>query len=85
MENPGGGLAGQDRSSWLRTAENFMIVVAGEALMDVFVAGETGDGLALDARIGGSPFNVAIGLARLEQPVGFLGAIGRGRLGDRLV
>jgi fructokinase len=62
-----------------------MIVVAGEALMDVFVVDDTRDGVALDARLGGSPFNVAVGLARLAQPVVFLGAIGRGRLGDRLV
>jgi len=62
-----------------------MIVVAGEALMDVFVTGDTDEGVALDARIGGSPFNVAIGLARLRQPVAFLGSIARGRLGERLL
>ena len=62
-----------------------MIVVAGEALMDVFVSGDTDEGVALDARVGGSPFNVAIGLARLRQPVAFLGSIGRGRLGERLL
>jgi len=62
-----------------------MIVVAGEALMDVFITGDTPEGVALDARIGGSPFNVAIGLARLRQPVAFLGSISRGRLGERLL
>lgn len=62
-----------------------MIVVAGEALMDVFVTGDTPEGVTLDARIGGSPFNVAIGLARLQQPVAFLGAIAHGRLGERLL
>ncbi len=41
-----------------------MFVVCGEALMDVFAAGDTATGLAMDARIGGSPFNVALGLAR---------------------
>ena len=46
-----------------------MIVVCGEALMDVFDAGATPTGQALDARIGGSPYNVAMGLARLGQPV----------------
>ncbi|MFO1217251.1 MAG: carbohydrate kinase [Burkholderiaceae bacterium] len=61
-----------------------MIVVSGEALMDVFTAGETPAGMALDARIGGSPLNVAIGLARLRQPVAFFGAISRGALGERL-
>jgi fructokinase len=62
-----------------------MIVVSGEALMDVFDAGATATGQALDARIGGSPLNVAIGLARLEQPVAFFGAVGAGFLGERLV
>ena len=61
-----------------------MLVVCGEALMDVFVAGETPTGLALDARVGGSPFNVALGLARLGQPVAFLGALSDGPLGERL-
>lgn len=62
-----------------------MIVVSGEALMDVFDAGATPTGQSLDARIGGSPLNVAIGLARLGQPVAFFGAIGRGFLGERLM
>lgn len=62
-----------------------MIVVSGEALMDVFDTGPTPQGQGLDARIGGSPLNVAIGLARLGQPVGFFGGIGRGFLGDRLL
>lgn len=61
-----------------------MIVVSGEALMDVFTAGDTPTGMALDARIGGSPLNVAIGLARLRQPVAFFGAISKGALGERL-
>jgi fructokinase len=62
-----------------------MIVVSGEALLDVFAAGESPTGLQLDARIGGSPLNVAIGLARLRQPVAFFGAVSSGFLGDRLV
>lgn len=61
-----------------------MIVVSGEALMDVFAGGETATGVALDARLGGSPFNVAVGLARLAQPVAFFGALSTGFLGDRL-
>jgi fructokinase len=61
-----------------------MIVVSGEALMDVFDAGATPHGQMLDARIGGSPLNVAIGLARLAQPVAFFGGLGRGFLGARL-
>jgi fructokinase len=65
--------------------EHNMIVVSGEALMDVFDAGATPTGQSLDARIGGSPLNVAMGLARLGQPVSFFGAIGRGFLGERLM
>ena len=62
-----------------------MIVVCGEALMDVFAAGQTATGLMLDARVGGSPFNVAVGLARLKQPVAFLSAVSEGFLGERLM
>jgi len=61
------------------------IVVSGEALMDVFAAGDTHTGLTLDARIGGSPFNVAVGLCRLAQPAAFFGAVSRGFLGERLM
>jgi len=53
--------------------------------MDVFPAGDTATGVTLDARVGGSPFNVAIGLARLAQPVAFLSAISRDFLGERLL
>ncbi len=62
-----------------------MFVVSGEALMDVFDAGATPTGQHLDARIGGSPLNVAIGLARLGQPVAYFGAVGKGFLGERLM
>ena len=62
-----------------------MFVVCGESLIDVFADRETPTGMALDARVGGSPFNVAIGLARLAQPVSFLGAVSRDFLGDRLM
>jgi fructokinase len=62
-----------------------MFVVAGEALMDVFTGATTPTGIALDARIGGSPLNVAFGLARMGQPVAFLGGISNGELGVRLV
>ncbi len=62
-----------------------MFVVSGEALFDVFAAGSTPSGLALDARVGGSPFNVAVGLARLGQPVAFFGGISTGFAGERLL
>lgn len=62
-----------------------MIVVSGEALMDVFAAGGTATGVQLDARIGGSPLNVAIGLRRLGQPAAFFGGVSTGFLGERLM
>jgi len=62
-----------------------MILVCGEILFDVFKDGESAKGLSLDARIGGSPFNVAAGLARLGQPVGFFGGLSTDWLGDALL
>jgi len=62
-----------------------MFVVAGEALMDVFTGATTPTGIALDARIGGSPLNVAFGFARMGQAVAFLGGISNGELGERLL
>jgi fructokinase len=47
-----------------------MFLICGEALYDMFLEAETPTGLRLDARMGGSPFNVAIGLARLCKRVG---------------
>jgi fructokinase len=62
-----------------------MFLVCGEALMDVFASAETPSGLTLDGRVGGSPFNVAIGLARLGQPSAFFAAVSRGFIGERLM
>ena len=61
-----------------------MILVCGEALIDVFVA--AGDGPALPATLvaGGSPFNVALGLARLGQPVAYCGGLSADRFGTLL-
>lgn len=53
--------------------------------MDVFGGADSAQGVALDARIGGSPLNVAIGVARLAQPVAFFGALSTGFLGQRLM
>ena len=45
-----------------------MFLVCGEALFDFFLESEDGPAAATyAARAGGSPFNVAIGLARLGQ------------------
>ena len=57
-----------------------MIVVGGEALVDLVVGG--GDELA--GHLGGGPFNCARTLGRLEQPVAYLGRISSDRFGARL-
>lgn len=62
-----------------------MFLVCGEALYDVFVEEVTATGLRLDARIGGSPFNVAVGLSRLGQRCGLLTGVSLDPLGDRLM
>lgn len=61
-----------------------MILVCGEALVDLFLDPPEGAEMAGRAVAGGSPFNVAIGLARLGMPVGFLGAISLDGIGTML-
>lgn len=61
-----------------------MFVVCGEALWDLYGA-ESGQGLVFDARIGGSPFNVAVGLSRLGQEAALLTGLSTDRLGQRLM
>ena len=60
-----------------------MFLVCGEALWDIF-ATDHQQGVGLDARIGGSPFNVAIGLARLQQKSALLTGMSRDPMGRRL-
>ena len=62
-----------------------MLMICGEALLDVFQGDETRTGMALDANVGGSPFNLAVGLARLGQPAAFFSAISTGFAGERLM
>ncbi|CAN5828428.1 carbohydrate kinase [soil metagenome] len=62
-----------------------MLMVCGEALMDMFSVGDTRTGVMMDANVGGSPFNLAVGLARLGQPSAFFSAISTGFLGERLM
>jgi fructokinase len=50
------------------------VVVAGEALIDLIPV--RGEPWRFDARPGGAPLNVAVGLARLGQQTSFLGRIG---------
>ncbi|MBK8453048.1 MAG: carbohydrate kinase [Thiofilum sp.] len=63
-----------------------MIVICGEALFDVFKEhhSETLTTFPLLAVAGGSPFNVAIGLARLNTPVALLTGLSNDFLGQRL-
>lgn len=65
-----------------------MILSCGDALYDVFVAARpsgSSASLQLDARIGGSPLNVAIGLSRLGQPTGFFAKVSTDPLGQNLL
>ena len=61
-----------------------MFLVCGEALWDLFAV-ESPDGLTFDARIGGSPFNVAVGLSRLHQKSALLTGMSENPMGRRLI
>lgn len=61
---------------------NFQVLVAGEALIDFVSVGSNPD--VYHAMPGGSPFNVAIGLARLDVPTGFLGKLSTDSFGQQL-
>ncbi|MFD5876629.1 PfkB family carbohydrate kinase [Streptomyces sp. NPDC060322] len=50
------------------------VLVLGEALVDLVPVG--GDGGVREARFGGAPANVAVGLAGLGTPVSFAGGLG---------
>ena len=56
-----------------------MLTVIGEGLVDV-VQRSSG----IQAHVGGSPLNVAVGLARLDHPVQFIGRYGRDAYGEAL-
>jgi fructokinase len=49
-----------------------MLTVIGEALIDLVETGDNGDTPTFGAYCGGSPFNVAVGLARLGQPTALM-------------
>jgi fructokinase len=55
-------------------------LVVGEALIDIVVR----DGKTLGEHVGGSPLNVAVGLARLGRRVDFLSWIGHDSRGQRI-
>jgi fructokinase len=61
-----------------------MFVVCGEALYDIFIDGYAGTSVGMTARQGGSPFNVAIGLARLGTPSALFTGLSTDPLGRQL-
>jgi hypothetical protein len=58
-----------------------MILVCSEALVDLFVLGEKGARLAAESVTGGSPFNMATGLACLGCPAAHCTGLSTDRLG----
>lgn len=60
-----------------------MIAVCGEALID-FTPSEIGGEQAYMPRPGGSPCNVAVGLARLGVPTAFIGRLSTDHFGETL-
>ncbi|WP_170317608.1 carbohydrate kinase family protein [Paroceanicella profunda] len=62
-----------------------MFLICGEALFDVYVGEATSTGVMLDARIGGSPYNVAMGLSRMGRTAGLLTGNAQDSLGARLM
>lgn len=63
-----------------------MILTCGDALFDVFAnPGTSNASIALDARVGGSPLNVAVALSRLGQPTGFFAKVSTDSFGLKLL
>lgn len=60
-----------------------MILVCGEALIDFFPAGP-GTSLDFRGKPGGSPFNVAVGIARQNVPASFLSVLSTDMFGQTL-
>lgn len=61
-----------------------MILVAGQAIYDFFEQSHKQAVVNFTACPGGAPFNVAVALARLGVPTGFLGALSNDAMGGRL-
>ncbi len=63
-----------------------MILTCGDALFDVFAtSGSSVSSIALDARVGGSPLNVAVALSRLGQSTAFLSKVSNDHFGRKLI
>ena len=62
-----------------------MFVSCGDALFDLFALPMTEVGtIAVEGRVGGSPLNVAVGLARLGNPTGYLAKNSTDVFGQRI-
>jgi fructokinase len=61
-----------------------MILICGEALVDLFVSRDEYGNLATRAVPGGSPFNVAVGLRRLGEAAAFCGGLSSDAFGQAL-
>lgn len=59
------------------------VLVCGEAIVDLFVDVADGE-LRAKPVLGGSPFNVAIGLARLDVPTSFFGGLSTDSFGTAI-
>ena len=62
-----------------------MFLVCGEALFDFFVNEDSAKRLSFDARMGGSPYNVAVGLRRLGIDTAFFSGLSNDFLGSKLL
>lgn len=64
-----------------------MIVIGGEALVDLVPDPSTADGELgpLHPRLGGGPYNVAIALGRLGVPAAFFARLSTDQFGDKLL
>ncbi|SEQ22432.1 fructokinase [Lentzea xinjiangensis] len=61
-----------------------MIVVAGEALVDMVPMGKA-ELTPLAPKLGGGPYNVAVALGRLDVPAAFLSRVSTDHFGEQLV
>ncbi|WP_114944508.1 carbohydrate kinase family protein [Microvirga calopogonii] len=61
-----------------------MILVCGEALIDLFIGASNPTGFPAEAVAGGSPYNVAIGIGRLGRPSAFLSTLSEDVFGSFL-
>jgi fructokinase len=63
------------------TVSDDLILVAGEALVDLIPIGAS----SFEAVLGGSPYNTAIGVGRLNVACGFAGRISNDAMGEKLI